>query len=84
MGKIIVMGDFLDKKKKEDVEKTILKRVYELEKELGLEEPLTVLSDDTVLNIANSLIDARDEINDCLKILGIEESEDLPWDEEIK
>lgn len=82
MGKIVILGEFKDKKQKQNIEKAILERVDQIEKDLGLEEPLTVLSDDTVLSIANSLIDARDEINDALSTLGIEESEELPWDEE--
>lgn len=82
MGKIVILGEFKDKKQKQNIEKAILERVDQIEKDLGLEEPLTVLSDDTVLSIANSLIDARDEINDALSTLGVEESEELPWDEE--
>ena len=82
MGKIVILGEFKDKKQKQNIEKAILERVDQIEKDLGLEEPLTVLSDDTVLSIANSLIDARDEINDVLSTLGVEESEELPWDEE--
>lgn len=81
MGKIVILGEFKDKKQKQNIEKAILERVDQIEKDLGLEEPLTVLSDDTVLSIANSLIDARDEINDALSTLGVEESEELPWDE---
>lgn len=82
MGKIVVLGDFKNKKQKEKVEKAILERVDQIEKDLKLEEPLTVLTDDAVLSIANSLIDARDEINEALSVLGVEESEELPWDEE--
>lgn len=81
MGKIIVLGDFKNKKEKEKVENQILKKVDEIEKELHLDEPLTVLTDDAVLSIANVLIDARDEITNALDILGVEESEELPWDE---
>lgn len=82
MGKIVVLGDFKNIKQKEKVEKAILERVDQIEKDLKLEEPLTVLTDDAVLSIANSLIDARDEINEALSVLGVEESEELPWDEE--
>lgn len=82
MGKVVVIGDYKAKKEKDSIEQKILDRVDEIENELGLEDPLTVLTDDTVISIANSLIDARDEINDVLKLLGVSESEDLPWNEE--
>lgn len=82
MGKIVVIGEYKGKKKKESIEKQILDRVDQIEKDLELDEPLTVLTDDTVISIANGLIDARDEINDILKVLGVEESEDVPWNEE--
>ena len=81
MSKVIGIGEYKDKKRKENIEKQILDRVNQIEEDLGLEDPLTVLTDDTVINIANSLIDARDEINDVLNLLGVSETEEVPWNE---
>lgn len=79
MGKIIVFGDFINKKQKVEFTKKLQEKVSEIEIELGIEdEPLTVLTDDATINLANCLIDARDSINDCLSILNIEECEELP------
>lgn len=79
MGKIIVFGDFIDKKQKVEFTKKLQEKVSEIEIELGIEdEPLTVLTDDATINLANCLIDARDSINDCLSILNVEECEELP------
>ena len=81
MGKVISFGEFKEKKEQQNIENQILERVDQIEKDLGLEEHLTILTDNCVLQIANSLIDARDEINSILETLGVEESEVLPWDE---
>ena len=81
MSKIVAIGEFKDKKQKDKIEKQILNKVNQIEEELNLEDPLTVLTDDSVINIANSLIDARDGINDVLNLLGVSESEVLPWEE---
>ena len=79
MGKIIVFGDFIDKKQKVEFTRKLQLKVSEIEVELGIEdEPLTVLTDDATINLANCLIDARDSINDCLSILNVEECEELP------
>lgn len=79
MGKIIVFGNFIDKKQKLDLTKKLQEKVSEIEVELGIEdEPLTVLTDEVTINLANCLIDARDSINDCLSILNVEECEELP------
>ncbi len=79
MGKIIVFGDFIDKKQKVEFTRKLQEKVSEIEVELGIEdEPLTVLTDDATINLANCLIDARDSINDCLSILNVEECEELP------
>ena len=80
MGKIIVFGDFINKKQKVEFTKKLQEKVNQIESELGLDdEPLTVLTDDAALNLVNCLIDARDSINDCLGILNVEESEDLSY-----
>lgn len=81
MSKVIGIGEYKDKKRKENIEKQILDRVNQIEEDLGLEDPLTVLTDDCVINIANNLIDVRDGINDVLDLLGVSESEDVPWNE---
>lgn len=81
MGKIVSIGEFKERKEQQSIENQILERVDQIEKDLNLEEPLTILTDNCVLQIANSLIDARDEINTILETLGVEESEVLPWDE---
>lgn len=81
MGKIVSIGEFKERKEQQNIESQILERVDQIENDLGLEEPLTILTDNCVLSIANSLIDARDEINSILETLGVEESEELPWDE---
>lgn len=79
MGKIIVFGDFIDKKQKVEFTRKLQEKVSEIEVELGIEdEPLTVLTDDATINLANCLMDARDSINDCLSILNVEECEELP------
>ena len=79
MGKIIVFGDFIDKKQKVEFTRKLQEKVSEIEVELGIEDkPLTVLTDDATINLANCLIDARDSINDCLSILNVEECEELP------
>ena len=79
MGKIIDFGDFINKKQNIEFTKKLQEKVNQIEEELGLDdEPLTVLTDDAALNFANYLIDARDSINDCLRILNVEESENLP------
>lgn len=79
MGKIIVFGDFIDKKQKVEFTRKLQEKVSEIEIELCIEdEPLTVLTDDATINLANCLIDARDSINDCLSILNVEECEELP------
>ncbi len=81
MSKVIGIGEYKDKKRKENIEKQILDRVNQIEEDLGLEDPLTVLTDDCVISIANNLIDVRDGINDVLDLLGVSESEDVPWNE---
>ena len=80
MSKIIIFGDFINKKQKVEFTKKLQEKVSQIEDELGLDgEPLTVLTDDATINLANCLIDARDNINNCLSILNVEESEDLQY-----
>lgn len=80
MSKIIVFGDFINKKQKVEFTKKLQEKVSQIEDELGLDgEYLTVLTDDATLNLANCLIDVRDNINNCLSILNVEESEDLQY-----
>lgn len=81
MSKVIGIGEYKDKKRKENIEKQILDRVNQIEEDLGLEDPLTVLTDDCVISIANNLIDVRDGINDVLDLLGVSETEEVPWNE---
>lgn len=86
MGKIIVMGDFIDKKQKEDLMFKIQERVNELEEELGLEEPLTVLTDDAAISVINNLIDVTenlsqisDSVQSILEVFNFDgECEELP------
>ena len=80
MAKIVVFGDFLDKHQKESFSNKLNEAVEKLEQELGLEDPLLVLTDDAALSVGNSLLDAREEINNALEILGIRESEEIPWE----
>lgn len=57
-------------------------KISKVEEELGLqEEPLTVLTDNSCISLINNLIDAKENIEEALNILGYEESEVLPWEE---
>lgn len=79
MGNVITISDFISDKRKQQFAEKLSKKINEVETELGIEdEPLTVLTDEAAINLANYLIDARDNINDCLSILNVEECEELP------
>lgn len=79
MGNVITISDFISDKMKQQFAEKLSKKINEVESELGIEdEPLTVLTDEAAINLANYLIDARDNINDCLSILNVEECEELP------
>ena len=85
MGKIVIMGEFKDKKQKENLLVKIQQKVEEIEVELGLEEPLTVLTDDAVIAVLNDLEDikenlsnAADSIKSIYDILNFDECEELP------
>lgn len=81
MAKIIAFGEYQNKHKQERFENKLQKGVEELEQKLGIDsddEPLLVLTDMNAITIGNCLLDARNEINKVLDILGISETEVLP------
>ena len=80
MAKIIVFGEFQGKKSQKNFERNLQSEIEEVEKKLGIpeDEPLLVLTDMSAITIGNCLLDAINEINRALNILGIEESEELP------
>lgn len=79
MAKIIAFGEFQSKKKQEVFERNLQTEIEAVEAKLGLEEdPLLVLTDSLALTVGNCLLDARNEINRVLEILGIDESEVIP------
>ena len=85
MGKIVLMGDFKDKKQKSELLNKIQVKVEEIEKELELEEPLTVLTDDAVISVLNDLEDMKenisnmsDSISSICETFNYGECEELP------
>lgn len=80
MAKLIVFGEYQSKRKQKGFEDKLQTEIEEIEKKLGIpeDEPLLVLSDMNAITIGNCLLDARNEIDRALKILGIEESEVIP------
>ena len=80
MAKIIAFGEFQGKKSQKNFERNLQSEIEEVEKKLGIpeDEPLLVVTDMNAITIGNCLLDARNEINRALNILGIEESEELP------
>lgn len=90
MAKIVAFGEFQSKKNQETFEANLQTEIEKVEKKLGLEnEPLLVLTDMNALTIGNCLLDAKNWINNnviykidkALEILGIDESEEIPYDE---
>ena len=79
MAKIIAFGEFQEKKSQKNFERNLQSEIEEVEKKLGIpeDEPLLVLTDMNAITIGNCLLDARNEINRVLDILGIDESEVL-------
>lgn len=77
MAKVIAFGEYKTIKQQLRFEKRLQKRIEKVEKELGIEEPLLVLTEMNALTIGNHLLDARSEINKALEILGIEEREEI-------
>lgn len=78
MAKIIGFDAFYNARKATIKQLQIQQEVENLEKKLGLEDdPLLVLSDEMAMTIGNSLLDARNEINRALEVLGIDESEEI-------
>lgn len=78
MAKIIAFGEFQSKKKQKTFERNLQTEIEAVEAKLGLEEdPLLVLTDLLALTVGNCLLDARNEINRALEILGIDESEEI-------
>lgn len=77
MAKIIAFGEFENKRKQKQFENELQTKIEEVETELGIEDPLLVLTDDIALTLGNKLIDIRDEVNSVLEILGIGEVEGI-------
>lgn len=67
----------------DNFEKELNKKIQKVEEELGIEEdePLTVLTDNSCITLINNLIDAKENIEEALNMLGYEESGELPWEE---
>lgn len=73
MARIIAFGEFENKRKQKQFENNLQKKVEEIEEELGIEDPLLVLTDDIAITLGDKLLDIREEINSVLDILGIDE-----------
>lgn len=85
MGKIVLMGDFVNKKQKNDLLGKIQEKVDEIEKELNLEEPLTVLTDDAMIAVLNDIEDIKDNLSNMSNSIksicdtfNYDECEELP------
>lgn len=82
MSNIIVFGSFVDKKQQDIFKNKLNEKVQQIENELGIEdEPLTVLTDEATINLANKLIDIKESAESALNILNVSESENVPWNE---
>lgn len=77
MAKIVAFGERKNIKNQKLFEANLQKEIEAIEKKLGIPEGenLLVLTDMNVITIGNCLLDARNEINKALEILGIEEGE---------
>lgn len=80
MAKIIAFGTYEKKKSQKLFERRLQTEIEEVEKRLGIpeDEPLLVITDMNALTVGNCLLDARNEINRALEILGIGECEEFP------
>lgn len=76
MANIVNIADYIDGQ--DSFNKQLNEKITQLEEELGIDEPLTVLTDDAALQLINQLIDIRDSAQSALKSLNVEESEVLP------
>lgn len=76
MANIVNIADYIDGQ--ENFNKQLNEKITQVEEELGIDEPLTVLTDDAALQLINQLIDIRDSAQSALKSLNVEESEVLP------
>lgn len=76
MANIVNIADYIDGQ--DNFNKQLNEKITQVEEELGIDEPLTVLTDDAALQLINQLIDIRDSAQSVLKSLNVEESEVLP------
>lgn len=76
MANIVNIADYIDGQ--DNFNKQLNEKITHVEEELGIDEPLTVLTDDAALQLINQLIDIRDSAQSALKSLNVEESEVLP------
>lgn len=76
MANIVNIADYIDGQ--DSFNKQLNEKITQVEEELGIDEPLTVLTDDAALQLINQLIDIRDSAQSALKSLNVEESEVLP------
>lgn len=76
MANIVNIADYIDGQ--ENFNKQLNEKITQVEEELGIDEPLTVLTDNAALQLINQLIDIRDSAQSALKSLNVEESEVLP------
>lgn len=76
MANIVNIADYIDGQ--DTFNKQLNEKITQVEEELGIDEPLTVLTDDAALQLINQLIDIRDSAQSALKSLNVEESEVLP------
>lgn len=76
MANIVNIADYIDGQ--DNFNKQLNEKITQVEEELGIDEPLTVLTDDAALQLINQLIDIRDSAQSALKSLNVEESEVLP------
>jgi hypothetical protein len=76
MANIVNIADYIDGQ--DSFNKQLNEKITQVEEELCIDEPLTVLTDDAALQLINQLIDIRDSAQSALKSLNVEESEVLP------
>lgn len=82
MAKIIAFGEYGGKTRQRHFERNLQSEIEKVERKLSIpeDEPLLVLTDMNAITIGNCLLDARNEIDRALEILGIDESEELSYE----
>lgn len=68
MGNVLNMNSYKADKFNSKLNEAVMK----LEEDLGIEEPLTIMTDDTALSIVNALINIKENVEEMLSTLGYE------------